>query len=120
MISKYFTEKELACKHCGEFEFDQDFLDLLDEIREECDFPFPVTSGYRCALHPIEARKSSPGAHQSGKAIDILASGEKAMRIVEVALSKGIKRIGVNQKGQGRFIHLDVSEDHPAPAFWSY
>ena len=95
-------------------------MELMDDIRERAGFPFVVTSGYRCEDHPIEARKSAPGAHTTGKAIDIAVSGEKALRLIELAQQAGIKRIGVNQKGSGRFIHLDVCHDRPSPAIWSY
>tara|TARA_R110000822_G_scaffold13977_7_gene49289 strand:- start:2144 stop:2386 length:243 start_codon:yes stop_codon:yes gene_type:complete len=59
----------------------------------------------------------------TGKAVDILASGEKALEIVRVAQKHGIQRIGIQQKGSGRFIHLDgCTEDDgfPCPAMWSY
>ena len=55
---KYFTEKELACQHCGEEGIDHEFMGVIEELREELGFPFVVTSGYRCAEHPIEKRKS--------------------------------------------------------------
>ena len=117
---KYFTEEELACQHCGVRNMDAHFMELMDDIRERAGFPFVVTSGYRCEDHPIEAKKSAPGAHTTGKAIDIAVSGEKALRLIELAQQAGIKRIGVNQKGGGRFIHLDVCDDRPSPAIWSY
>ena len=49
MVSKYFTADELSCQHCGKEKFDKDFLKVLNALREDCNFPFPVTSGYRCA-----------------------------------------------------------------------
>lgn len=120
----YFKVKELSCKcGCNTLEFDDDFLDTLNAIREECGFSFPISSGYRCPLHPIEARKAVTGAHCAGKAVDILCSGENALEVVRVALSHGIKRIGIQQKGSGRFIHLDSSteeEGFVSPSIWSY
>jgi zinc D-Ala-D-Ala carboxypeptidase len=99
---------------------DGDFMELMDSIRAMAGFPFVVTSGYRCPDHPIEARKSAPGAHTTGKAIDIAVTGHRALRLIELAQQAGIQRIGVNQKGNGRFIHLDVCDDRPSPAIWSY
>lgn len=124
----YFTEKELSCRHTGEYKFDEEFLDLLNKIREECGFAFPVTSAYRHPTHPNEARKQATGAHCTGKAIDIAVSGAKAMELVSVAIANGVTRIGVQQKGSGRFIHLDIctKEDFPdrdyfpEEAIWSY
>lgn len=117
---RYFTEEELACQHCGKRNMDVDFMELMDSIRAMAGFPFVVTSGYRCPDHPIEAKKSAPGAHTTGKAIDIAVKGHRALRLIELAQQAGIQRIGVNQKGNGRFIHLDVCDDRPSPAIWSY
>ena len=119
---KYFTEDELKCRHTGECKMDEDFMKVLDEIREECGFAFVITSGYRSPEHPIEAKKSRPGAHTSCKAVDILVHMEQAYKVVEVALRFGIKRIGVSQKGDvgARFIHLDMDETRAAPRIWSY
>lgn len=117
----YFKKEELACQHCGKYKFDEEFLKVLNNIRKECNFPFIISSGYRCIEHPIEASKLRAGAHTTGCAVDIAATGDKALKILEVALKNGIKRIGVNQKGNGRFIHLDMADtEFPSPAIWSY
>ena len=126
--NKYFSHKELKCKHTGENKFDPDFLDLLTKIRIECDFPFAISSAYRSPQHPIEMRKSRVGAHTTGKAVDILCRGEDALKVISVAMKNGIQRIGVQQKGTGRFIHLDACtqsdfpdrENFPEIAIWSY
>ena len=119
----YFKPKALACRHTGDQGFDPDFLKTLNAIREECGFSFALSSAYRSPEHPIEARKEVKGAHTHGKAVDILASGENALEIIRVAQKHGIQRIGIQQKGSGRFIHLDAcTEDDgfPCPAIWSY
>lgn len=102
--------------------FDATFRELLDDIRVACGFPLPITSGYRCPHHPIELAKDEPGAHASGQAVDIQVSGERALRLIEVALAHGITRVGINQKGPHthRFIHLDICPDLPSPAIWTY
>ena len=120
----YFRSKELACKcGCNTIEFDLGFLATLNAIREECGFPFAISSAYRCPLHPIEARKEALGAHAYGKAVDVLCSGEKALEVIRVSQANGINRIGIKQTGGGRFIHLDVCTEEdgfPSPALWSY
>jgi zinc D-Ala-D-Ala carboxypeptidase len=122
--SGFFKAKELTCKcGCNTTEFDLGFLATLNSIREECGFSFALSSAYRCPQHPIEARKEHLGAHTTGKAVDVLANGENALEIVRVAQKHGIQRIGIQQKGGGRFIHLDActAEDgFPSPAIWSY
>jgi len=119
----YFKPKELQCKFTGDSGFNDEFLATLNAIREECGFPFALSSAYRSPLHPIEARKNNAGAHTTGKAVDILCNGERALEIIRVAVKHDIKRIGIQQKGGGRFIHLDdctEEEGFPSPAIWSY
>lgn len=99
------------------------FMQKVDALREKMGFSFPVNSAYRCKDHPIEARKQFPGAHASGRAIDIGVSGKEAYRLLQGALEAGFTGIGVSQKGPTRFIHLDDIEDlagRPRPHVWSY
>ena len=123
MDYKYFTIDELKCQHCGKHNMDDDFMIKIEALRHELGFPFTVTSAYRCPDHPIEARKASPGAHASGRAVDIACQGDKAHKLLQAALRMGISGIGVNQKGSGRCIHLDDLENdsgRPRPWVWSY
>ena len=120
----YFSEKELSCTHCGVYKFDEAFLELLNQIREDCGFPLPVTSGYRCPNHPLNVEKAAAGkplgAHSKGLAVDLGVSYSSAHKLLEVACAHGIPRIGINQKGDSRFIHLDYDLSLPNPALWSY
>jgi zinc D-Ala-D-Ala carboxypeptidase len=123
MPYKYFTEDELKCQHCGAEGMDEDFMEKIEDLRHDLGFPFKVTSAYRCKDHPIEARKASPGAHESGHALDISIAGEDALRLLHAALEEGMTGIGVNQKGDSRFIHLDDlgwAKNRPRPWIWSY
>ena len=121
---KYFTADELKCSHCGKSRMNESFMNKIEALREQLGFPFPVNSAYRCPEHPIEARKSSPGAHSTGHAIDIGVRGEKAYMLLDAAVQAGLTGIGINQKGSsGRFIHLDDiegSRTQPRPTIWSY
>ena len=141
--SKYFSEKELACSHCGVAAMNQDFLTALDSLRELYG-PLIVTSGYRCPEHPIEKAKSSgPGAHSTGRAVDLAVSRGDAYRLLSYIFPKpkplyrfiggGVPDstlvdysepkftgIGINQKGTSRFIHLDNITDGVRPTIWSY
>lgn len=123
-MMSYFTRNELSCRHCGEYYFDSDFLIVINQIREEADWPFVVTSAYRCPGHPMEATKAATGTHVLGLAVDVLCHGEKALELIVLAQKYGVQRIGVNQKGKisNRFIHLDWGHKHnfPNPAIWSY
>ena len=120
---KYFTTDELKCQHCGEEGMDAGFMIKIETLREALGFPFPVTSGYRCPQHPIEARKKRSGAHSTGHAVDIGVRGKNAYSLLWGALSGGFTGIGISQKGSSRFIHLDDIEDsegRPRPTIWSY
>ena len=92
----------------------------LQAFRMQYGKPMRITSGYRCPEHPLEAKKSKPGAHASGLACDVGVDGQEAYDILKLAFQLGFKGIGVNQKGTGRFIHLDMLEEAPRPNVWSY
>jgi len=118
----HFTDAELACHHCGKEGIKPEFLAVLEAIRENCGFPMPITSGYRCDFHPVEAKKGVEhhGAHQQGRAVDVAVSREQAYLVIAAALKHGITGIGVEQKGDQRFLHLDMALTLPRPMVWSY
>lgn len=112
---KYFSIDEFDCKHTGKNEMNHDFLELLDELRERCDFPFYVTSGYRDKTHPIEMVKKNPGVHTEGIAADIaISSGYQRRKIVEEAIKMGFNGIGIANS----FIHVDSRAGKPI--MWTY
>lgn len=118
-----FSPEEFACQHCGKEGIDVKLVYIVQKIREDANFPFIITSGYRCDEHPIEKKKKRLGVHTSGLAVDIGASHEKAYIILKLAIQRNMPGIGINQKGNGRFIHLDISkskEERPRPHLWSY
>ena len=62
MTWENFTREEFTCKcGCGANEIKDELIDVLQEIRTEVGVPFPVSSGYRCPNHPVEAKKKAPG-----------------------------------------------------------
>lgn len=99
-----------------------EFMARLQALRTEYGKPMTITSAYRSARHPIEAKKGRPGAHAMGRAADVAVQGADAVRLVALALKHGFTGIGVQQRGAGRYIHLDdVPGDMlPRPAIWSY
>lgn len=115
-----FSAKEFACSHCGENEMKPDFMAKLQKLRTAYGKPMKITSGYRCAKHPIEAAKSAPGAHAIGCAADIGIQGAEAHKLLSLALQEGFTGIGVQQKGTGRFLHLDTLQGSTRPTVWSY
>lgn len=120
---EHFTKEELECKcGCGGLP-ELDFVKKLERLREELGFPMPVTSGYRCPDY--NARVSSTGRtgpHTTGRAVDIGVDRYRAWRLILEAMPE-FTGIGLQQKGQGRFVHLDDlpnAEGQPRPTVWSY
>ena len=99
---------------------DPNLLEMLDDLREAYGYPITLTSTYRSPQHPIEARKSKPGEHTYGAAVDILSdSGGKTFRLVKAAIEVGFTRIGISRK-KG-FIHLGIGyPGAPEKTIWTY
>jgi uncharacterized protein YcbK (DUF882 family) len=124
----YFTKDELrckckACKEDDEVHMDEHFMEMVVYLREQCGFQFIVTSAYRCANHPAEAKKDKPGSHNSGKALDIKISGKRAWMLLQKATELRFLGIGISQKGDHdkMFIHIDMDTSQAnRPWVWSY
>lgn len=116
-----FSEAELRCKHTGRCDMDPEFMALLQRIRTAYGKPMVITSGFRDPSHPAERDKAEPGEHSMGRAADVAVVGGDALQLIATAYAAGIRRIGVQQKGAGRFIHLGGGGPGLAtPAIWSY
>lgn len=119
-----FTRSEFKCSHTDECHMDQYFMETLQQIRDTYDRPMIITSGYRHNSHPVEINKTKPGEHVYGVAADILVRGTSAMELMVIAYSYGIRRIGINQKGDHnkRFVHLGTGNKrlHFPRGLWTY
>ena len=118
----FFSKKEFDCRHTGKNLMRKEFMDILYQIRKTYNKPIIITSGYRDLSHPAEVGKTVSGAHSYGIAADISVQGQDAMDLLVIAYGYGIRRIGLQQKGYGRFIHLDIGDKGFGfpPALWSY
>lgn len=114
-----FSEAEFRCRHTGKCNMHPDHMRKLQHLRSVFGKPMVVTSGFRDPSHPAEVRKQTPGEHTTGRATDIAISGPDALRLIKLAVDLGFTRIGVQQKGEGRFIHLGDNPTFP-PGIWSY
>ena len=115
-----FRRDEFGCKcGCGRAEMRTEFMGKLQALRMVWDKPMIITSGYRCVNHPAERLKpmSGTGTHSQGIAADIGVSGADALTLLRLALEANFSGVGIQQKGHGRFVHLDIREH---PAIWSY
>src|SRR5690554_2727844 len=118
-----FSADEFRCKHTGKLCMDKGFMGRLQALRTDYGKPMIISSGYRDATHPIEVVKERPGAHSAGHACDVAVRGGDALNLVALAVKHGFTGIGVKQKGDSRFIHLDDlphSFNRPRPWVWSY
>ena len=121
---RYFTYAEFDQKGeegSGQLFMDYLFLASLDDLRDKCGFPFIITSGYRTPEYNNQVSSTGyDGPHTTGKAADILVSRSNARIVLHHALEMGcFTGIGIHQKGEGRFIHLDTLE-RDSNALWSY
>lgn len=122
---EHFTLDEFKCKHCGENKMDPHFIDKLEALRLRSGIPLKVTSGYRCPEYNKKVSHTGlTGPHTTGHAADLAVSRHQAFAVLESAFKLGgFTGIGVNQKGEGRFLHLDDLEEPehaPRPTVWSY
>lgn len=124
MSWQFFTDDEMRCRcGCGRVAMNEEFMRRLIALREEMVFPFVVTSGYRCPEHNDRVSTTGPtGPHTTGRAVDIAVYGGRAYRILAAAPRHGFTGIGVSQKGDSRFLHLDdlIFPAYPRPTVWSY
>ncbi len=147
---RFFPDHELACRcgECllGEGDMSMRFMRRLIELREKCNFPFPVTSAARCADYNdllYVDRGATKGTHRSGPhtlhaiadgpedglprchAIDIAVWGQRAHKVIGLARQYGFTGIGAHQRGphNKRFIHLDDLPNGvagPRETLWTY
>lgn len=122
-----FSYSELRCR-CGRCdstgrEMNPVFMALLQRLRQVYGKPMPLSSAYRCPNHPNERNKAEPGEHAQGLAVDVQCRGKDALKILQLALNLGFVRIGIQQKGTARFLHLGLAPESgrlPSPMIWSY
>ena len=115
MSFKYFSRNEFKCSETGNNEIQDEFVHALDKLREECGFPFAITSGYRDPSHSVEAKKEKAGQDTLAIAADIAVSGgAQRIMIVSKALELGFSGIGVAKT----FVHVDTRTTDPM--LWCY
>lgn len=127
---QYFSIEELRCHGTtcgcgGQMQMSPIMMPKLVAVRRRVGFPMPIDSGYRCPRHNAEVSHTGiSGPHTTGHAVDVLVRGTDAFRLIEAAIAEGFTGIGVQQKGEGRYIHLDdlTQADGFAsrPWVWSY
>ena len=135
MITPNFSTEEMHCQcsyGCGQDEMQDEFMRMLQELREQAGFAFRISSGRRCQLHnsDISSLKMKAGIHTFGRAVDILTghiNTSSVLNLVKLSQSIGFTGLGLNFRGsrKSRFLHVDNRDstmDSPfsQPAIWTY
>ncbi len=119
-----FTEDEMRCKGSGEILMNARFMDRLQSLRDDYGRPMIISSGYRSPEYNAKVSHTGrTGPHTTGRAVDIAIRGEDAYMLLGTALRHGFAGIGLNQRGAGRFLHLDdlpQADNRPRPWVWTY
>lgn len=115
---KYFTDKELCCKHCGQLppsvkENITALVDhVLDPLREAYGKPVYVTSGYRCPAHNTAVGGVPRSQHMAGEAADIHAgSPAENLKLAKLIAAQGkfdqlILYVNSPTSLEPRFLHV--------------
>ena len=115
---KYFTDKELRCKHCGQLppsvkgNIEALVANVLDPLRDQYGKPVYVTSGYRCPAHNTAVGGVPRSQHMAGEAADIHAGSPAAnLELAKILASQNhfdqmILYVNSSTDLKPRFIHV--------------
>lgn len=94
-------------------------MDNLQALRDKLGFQLIITSGMRCPYYNNEVSSTGlSGPHTTGTAFDIAVNREQAVKLLKLAMKGNWRGFGISQKGDARFIHLDM--DRKDITIWSY
>lgn len=106
--SQYFSESEFrrCSPPCSIEDMEEEFLDVMDDIRRKAGIPLLISSAYRSSEWDRKKGRSGDGAHTYGVACDFVCnSSATRSKILKACHELGITRIGVS----GSFIHVDIA-----------
>lgn len=109
MLTENFSADEFKCRcrraDCPRPEMNDDFMDLLQRVRDAWGKPMVITSGARCLCYNTIVGGSPNSQHLLGKAADIhLDRPEDINALADVAEKLGMGGIG---RGVIGLLHLD-------------
>jgi len=97
-------------------------IEALDNARDQCRFPFVITSGFRTINYNRDLIRrgypaSTKSSHLLGLAADIaVTSSRRRFLMVEALLDAGFTRIGIGDD----FIHVDLDKNKSQNVIWTY
>ena len=118
-----FRPEEFACKADGSLVVVPEFMDRLQRLRYDMNWPFVIVSGYRTPAYNTSVSNTGPdGPHTTGRAVDIRVAGARAYELIGAAHDHSFTGIGVKQHGpwERRFLHLDDLQGDKRPRIWTY
>lgn len=100
-----FTPEELACKHCGEYYHDPNFLDRLQALRIRWGAPLVLNSGHRCETHNRAVGGAKNSQHLKVAADIRTTAYDLAERRQLYALATAVGFTGIGRAKT--FLHVD-------------
>jgi uncharacterized protein YcbK (DUF882 family) len=114
--AKYFSDRELACRHCGVNKTTQRLRNALDAFRELVGEAVLIDDAYRCPVHNKAVGGVPNSQHVLGNAADIRVAGITAARLYSLARKiRAFQGFGCDH--HKNYIHVDV---RPNFARWCY
>ena len=107
--ARYFSEAEFkrCTPPCSINDMDQEFLKLMDAIRERAGIPLVINCAYRSREYDLSKGRSGNSMHTKGIAVDFRCLNyQTRLIIVQAAFACGIKRIGQGET----FVHIDIGD----------
>lgn len=116
--AQYFTEKELACRHCGLTGCTDKLKMSLDVLRSIVNRPIIVQDAFRCTVHNATVSLVAKSQHPEGTAADISIPGLTLQEMYDAAKKVSDFAEGGIGVYDGGFIHVDVRDN--GPARWAF
>ncbi len=104
---KNFTQREIACKCCGETFIDPASMDALQRLRDDWGQPVRLTCGHRCPSHN-KAVGGAKASYHLALAFDCACPAEDQARFAKAARRAGFR--GIIRYPERGFVHLDCRE----------
>lgn len=115
--SEHFSDREMACHHCGVNECQPELLDALEMLRHAIgDKPVKVNDAYRCPEHNKAVGGVPDSQHVLGLAADIEVQGMTATELYFAAIRIEPIR-GIGRDDHKNYLHVDVRKNF---AQWCY
>jgi zinc D-Ala-D-Ala carboxypeptidase len=114
----HFSERELACKHCGLTGCTDALKIALDQLRDIVNRPVIVHDAFRCSVHNASVSLVAKSQHPAGTAADWDIPGLSLQEMYESAKKVPAFFAGGIGVYEGNFVHTDVRPN--GPARWAF